>query len=160
MVLLTKRLSLDENESSEARSGDDDDSGDDQNVLDMGSFGQLLMAAQRSGLCPSADQIGHVRDREFRLGKYDLAFQTINALYSQFTGAATTRTQTITREDADIAAGRIQISPKDLQAKRIRDRSQTQEVERARRRFQVVLEGLRRLAAIHGSDAAATGSTA
>jgi len=114
-----------------------------QNVLDMGAFGQLLSAAQRSGMVSGADQIAHVRDREFRLGKYDLAFQAIDALYGRFSASASQRTQRLSREDAEIGAGRIKISPKDLQAKRARDRQQTQEIERANRRFQVVLEGLR-----------------
>lgn len=114
-----------------------------QNVLDMGAFSQLLMSAQRCGLVPGADQIGHVRDREFRKGQYDLAFQAIDSLFSRFTAAASQRNQQLIREDADIASGRVKISPKDLQAKRSRDRAQTQEVERAKRRFQVVLEGLR-----------------
>lgn len=153
MVLLTKRLLLDDSDSNAGRTGHASDPGDESTapdgVLDMGTFSQLLMAAQRSGLCSGADQIGHVRDREFRLQKYDLAFQSINALYSQFSAAASSRTQALTREDADIASGRIKISPKDLQAKRTRDRMQTQEVERAGRRFQVVLEGLRVLAAVH-----------
>jgi len=115
----------------------------EQSILDMGAFSQLLMSAQRCGLVPGADQIGHVRDREFRKGKYDLAFQAIDSMFSKFTAAAGQRAQKLTREDADIASGRIKISPKDLQAKRTRDRAQTQEVDRAKRRFQVVLEGLR-----------------
>ena len=94
-------------------------------------------------MVPGADQIAYVRDREFKRGQFELAFQTIEALYTQFTSAAAQRTQRLLREDADIAAGRIKISPKDLQAKRARDRTQTQEVDRAMRRFQIVLEGLR-----------------
>lgn len=115
----------------------------DKNVLDMGAFSQLLSSAQRSGLLPSADQIGFVRDREFRKGHYDRAFQAIDGMYRQLMSAAGQRTQRLAREDAEIAAGRIKISPKDLQAKRSRDRVQTQEIERTKRRFQVVLEGLR-----------------
>ena len=114
-------------------------------MIDVGSFGQLLTSAQRSGLVPAADQIGHVRDREFRMGKYDLAFQTINGLFSKFTASMNQRNQRLIREDADIASGKVKMSPKDLQAKRARDLRQTQEIDRARRRFQVVLEGLRLL---------------
>lgn len=113
------------------------------NVLDSGAFSQLLSAAQRSGLVPGADQIGHVRDREFRMGKYEHAFQAIDSMFSRFNAGASQRLQQLAREDAEIAAGRIKISPKDLQAKRARDRMQTQEIDRAKRRFQVVLEGLR-----------------
>ena len=112
-------------------------------VLDSGAFGQLLSAAQRSQLVSGADQIGHVRDREFRMGKYEHAFQAIDSIFARFSASASQRTQQLSHEDAEIAAGRIKISPKDLQAKRTRDRMQTQEIERAKRRFQVVLEGLR-----------------
>ena len=112
-------------------------------VMDLGTFSQLLTSAQRCGLVPGADQIGHVRDREFRKGQYDLAFQTIDSLFTRFSAAASQRTQRLAREDADISSGRIKISPKDLQAKRSRDRTEGQEIERAKRRFQVVLEGLR-----------------
>lgn len=119
------------------------DSETEQNVLDMGAFSQLLTSAQRCGIVPGADRIAHVRDREFRMGNYDLAFQSIDAMYSSFTSNMNQRIQRLTREDADISSGRKKMSPKDLQAKRARDRIETQEVERARRRFQVVLEGLR-----------------
>lgn len=159
MVLLTvsdNREDLRENEDEpEAPSGSlkrdqprsdgetpDEDSAD-QNVLDLGAFSQLLTSAQRSGLVTDADQIGYVRDREFRMGKYELAFQTIDAMFTRFMSSAGQRTQNLAREDADISAGRIKISPKDLQAKRSRERAQTQEIERAKRRFQVVIEGLR-----------------
>jgi hypothetical protein len=37
------------------------------------------------------------------------------------------------------------MSPKELQAKRLRDNQQTQHIERARTRFSRVLEGLRTL---------------
>ena len=77
------------------------------------------------------------------MGNYDLAFQTIDAMFARFMASSGQRAQSLAREDAEIAAGRIKISPKDLQAKRARDRSQTQEIDRAKRRFQVVLEGLR-----------------
>ncbi|MBL6725101.1 MAG: hypothetical protein ISQ09_08425, partial [Rubripirellula sp.] len=113
------------------------------NVLDLGSFSQLLTSAQRSGLVPNADQIGYVRDKEFRLGIYDKAFQSIDMMHNRFLADAGQRQARLTREDVDIAAGRIKISPRELQAKRARDRVQTQEIDRAKRRFQVVLEGLR-----------------
>jgi uncharacterized protein (DUF3084 family) len=142
MVLLILRENREEMIEEEIEE-EGDQLGADPNVLDSGAFSQLLTSAQRSGLVPEADQIGFVRDREFRMGKYDLAFQTIDGLFARLMASASQRTQSIAREDADIAAGRVKISPKDLQAKRSRDRMQTQEIERAKRRFQVVLEGLR-----------------
>jgi hypothetical protein len=145
MVLLTTRQA--EGGESDPESGGDQPSdreqASDQSVLDMGAFSQLLSAAQRSGLVSGADQIGHVRDREFRMGKYDRAFQMIEAIYGRFMASSSHRAQQLSREDAEIGAGRIKISPKDLLAKRARDRQQTQEIDRANRRFQVVLEGLR-----------------
>lgn len=150
MVMLTKKQGA---VSGSDHSNSDPDAEDpeevDQSVLDMGAFSQLMTAAQRSGLVSGEDQIGHVRDREFRMGKYDLAFQAINTMYSRFTANSSQRLQRLNHEDAEIAAGRIKISPKDLQAKRVRDRSQTQEINRANRRFQVVLEGLRVLMKTH-----------
>ncbi len=147
MVLLTTRSPREDQDESpdddSAAGTESPDQPSDQNVLDMGAFSQLLTSAQRSGIVPGADQIAHVRDREFKKGDYDLAFQTIEALYAKFNASMNQRTQRLTREDAEIASGRIKMSPKDLQAKRSRDRTQTQEIERARRRFQVVLEGLR-----------------
>jgi hypothetical protein len=145
MVLLTTRQA--EGGESDPESGGDQQSDreevSDQSVLDMGAFSQLLSAAQRSGLVSGADQIGHVRDREFRMGKYDRAFQMIEAIYGRFMASSSHRAQQLSREDAEIGAGRIKISPKDLLAKRARDRQQTREIDRANRRFQVVLEGLR-----------------
>jgi hypothetical protein len=151
MVLLTTRDRADQSTSNSAHheSSGEADSADTNSgqpelvVLDMGAFSQLLTSAQRCGLVAGADQIAHVRDREFQRGNYDLAFQSIDALYAKFTAGMSTRNQKLIREDADISSGRTKISPKDLLAKRARDRKQTQEVDRARRRFQVVLEGLR-----------------
>lgn len=131
---------------------------DHQNILDLGSFSQLLTSAQRSGLVPNADQIGYVRDKEFRQGKYDKAFQSIDMMHNRFLANAGQRLARLSREDVDIAAGRIKISPRELQAKRSRDRVQTQEVDRAKRRFQVVLEGLRILMN-HDSESQRGGET-
>lgn len=130
-------------------SGADKDDKDDEakpspgNVIDMAAFSQLLTAAQRSGVVTGADQIGHIRDREFQQGKFDQAFQAIDSIFSRFTASASQRAQRLRQEDADIANGRLKISPKELLAKRARDRAQTQEIDRAQRRFQVVIEGLR-----------------
>ena len=161
MVLLTLRSSADrgndeEGEQPQASAAPESEhsaeSEPKRNALDMGAFSQLLSAAQRSGLVSGADQIGHVRDREFRMGKYDQAFQAIDSMFSRFSASASQRIQRLAREDADISSGRIKMSPKDLQAKRTRDRAQTAEVERAKRRFQVVLEGLRILMNTEGSS--------
>jgi hypothetical protein len=115
----------------------------EQGLIDKGTFSQLHDAAQRSGLVPNADVIAYTRDREFRLKDYQKAFQAIEGLYGKFCTAATQRDQRLRREDLDIAAGRIQISPKQLMEKRARDIAENQLVDRARSRFLRVLEGLR-----------------
>jgi hypothetical protein len=112
-------------------------------VLDKGAFTQLMDAAQRCKLVPGADQIGHVRDREFRLGKYQKASRAIEGMFNKFTSAASQRAQRLRREEMDIASGKVKMAPRDLQAKRARDVAETQLVERARNRFMRVLEGLR-----------------
>ena len=53
------------------------------------------------------------------------------------------RKQKLRREDLRIRAGHIKMTPKELQAKRRRDTEQTQKIERARRRFARVMDGLR-----------------
>jgi len=115
----------------------------EQGLIDKGTFSQLHDAAQRSGLVPNADVIAYTRDREFRMKDYQKAFQAIEGLYGKFCTAATQRDQRLRREDLDIAAGRIQISPKQLMEKRARDIAENQLVDRARSRFLRVLEGLR-----------------
>ena len=112
-------------------------------ILDSGAFSQLVDAAQRSGIVPGIGIIIQVRDCEFRLGKYHQALQLIESLLSSFVGSATQRTQRLKREEQDIASGRVKISPKDLQAKRARDNTATESVERARMKFTRVLEGVR-----------------
>lgn len=112
-------------------------------ILDIGGFSQLIDAAQRSGLVPGIATIIQVRDCEFRLGRHLQALQLMESMYQGFVGRAAQRTQRIAREDLDIASGRIRMSPKELQAKRLRDTQQTQCIERARTRFSRVIEGLR-----------------
>ncbi|WP_417739651.1 hypothetical protein [Rosistilla oblonga] len=112
-------------------------------ILDKGAFSQLADAANRSGICPGADLIAHVRDRDFRLGNFQDALQTMEGIYGKFTAAAASRTAQLRQEDAAIQSGRVKMSPKDLAAKRARDAAQNQLVERARNRFSRVLDGLR-----------------
>lgn len=112
-------------------------------VIDMGSFTQLLAAAQQSEIVPNADQIAHVRDREFRTGKYLTAFNTIERLSVGLIQAATARQQRLRREEIDYKSGVLKMSPKEWQLKKQRDTLQTQKIERARRHFARVLDGLR-----------------
>ena len=112
-------------------------------ILDVGGFSQLIDAAQRSGLVPGIATIIQVRDCEFRLGRHQQALQLMESQLQAFVVRASQRTQQLAREDQDIASGRIRMSPRELQAKRMRDRQQTQAIERARTRFSRVVDGLR-----------------
>jgi hypothetical protein len=112
-------------------------------ILDVGGFSQLVEAAQRSGLVPGIATIIQVRDCEFRLGKHMQALQLMESLLQAFVVKAGQRSQQLAREDQEIASGRLRMSPRELQAKRARDRQQTQAIERARTRFMRVVEGLR-----------------
>ena len=114
-----------------------------ERILDIGAFSQLLDAAQRSGLVPSADVIAHVRDREFRKGNYQKASQDIQSLHTKFTLQASQREQRLRRESIEIASGKIKMSAKELQQKKARDIAETQRVERANKKFIRVIEGLR-----------------
>ncbi len=114
-------------------------------ILDMGAFSQLVEAAQRCGIVPGVSAIIQVRDSEFRRGRYQQSLQTMESLFSSFSGNAMQRQQRLMREDADIACGRIKMSPRELQAKRVRDNQANDAIERARTRFSRVLDGLRLL---------------
>ena len=80
-------------------------------ILDIGSFTQLLDAAERSGLIANAGLIAHVRDREFRRKDYQKAFQVIEGLFGKFSAAATQRDQRLRRENLDIASGKVSHVP-------------------------------------------------
>ena len=121
------------------------EAGERDQILDVGTFSQLIDAAQRTGLVPGIATIIQVRDCEFRLGRYQQALQLMESQLQGFVGRATQRVQQMAREDLDIASGRIRMSPRELQAKRQRDRQQTQAIERARTRFSRVVDGLRTL---------------
>jgi hypothetical protein len=121
------------------------DTADRDKILDMGAFTQLLDAAQRSGIVPGSGMIIQVRDCEYRLGKYNKALQMMETLYTSFIGAETQRLQRLQREEIEITSGRKKMTQRELQAKRIMDLQNTQAIDRAKVRFQRVLEGLRGL---------------
>lgn len=112
-------------------------------MVDMGSFTQLFTAAQQSGIVSGADQIAHVRDREFRMGKHQAALDVIERLYVKFNQELAQRQQKLRAEELDYRAGKLKMSPKQWQAKKQRDTLQTQIIERTRRSFARVLGGLR-----------------
>jgi len=113
-------------------------------VLDLGAFTFLATAVQQSGLTPGmSERISHVGTREFRRGDYGKAYLLIEGHFQQFVAKTAERKQRLRREELRIKAGHIKMTPKQLQAKRRRDTEQTQKIERARRRFARVMDGLR-----------------
>ncbi|MBC8876542.1 MAG: hypothetical protein H8E44_44505 [Planctomycetes bacterium] len=131
--------------------GQDSDSADSpfdiptQSILDNGAFNQLMDAARRSTLIRSVQPIANVRDREFRIGDYHKALHEIERLSRDFDAAAKQRDQKLRREELDIKSGRIKISPKEKMRRNQENTRVTQSVERARRAFSRVLNGLRTL---------------
>lgn len=116
-------------------------------VLDASAFTQLFTAAQQSGLLPNADAIIGVRDREFPQKRYQKALDTLEQLYVQLTSKAAKRVDALRRQETQYRAGVLKMSPKEWQTKLRKDTEQTQIIERARRRFARVLDGLRVLRA-------------
>ena len=117
-------------------------------VIDMGTLTQLLSAARQSGLLSNADQIAHVRDCEFRMGKYRRALDTIERMSVKFTQAASKRKHKLQAEDIKHKSGTLKMSPKEWQKKKQQDSARSLVIERARRKFAHVLDGLRLLARI------------
>ena len=118
-------------------------------IIDMGVFTQLLTAAQQCGLAINTDAIASVRDREFPAGRYQRALDVIEGLYGQMSAQATRRQAELRREETQYRAGTLKMSPKHWLLRQRRERDQTQRIERARRYFARVLDGLRVLRAAH-----------
>lgn len=116
-----------------------------QSILDNSAFNQLMDSARRSTLVRSVQPISNVRDREFRIGDYSKALVEIERLFRDFDAAAKQRDQKLRREEMDIKSGRMKISPKEKNRRNQENTRVTQSVERARRAFSRVLNGLRTL---------------
>jgi hypothetical protein len=112
-------------------------------IIDMGSFTQLQTAAQLTGLLPNADGIGFVRDHEFKSGKYQEAFERINAFFMHLKSAAEGRQRTLRQEEHDYKCGILKMSPKQWLIKQQTDAAQTQKIDRALRYCTRILDGLR-----------------
>ena len=112
-------------------------------VVDFGSFTQLMTAAQQSEMVTNAELIAQVRDRDFRAGRHRTAFEIIERMSTALNQAALTRQQKLRTEETDYKSGVLKMSPKEWQQKQQRDRQQTQKIQRARRNFTKVLDGLR-----------------
>jgi hypothetical protein len=115
--------------------------------IDVGAFTQLLTAAQQSGMVPNADAITTARDREFRLGRYQRAFDVIEGLYLQLNAQAARRQGEWRRQEMQYKAGTLKLSPREWQLKQRQEMELMQKVERARRQFTRLLDGLRVLRA-------------
>jgi hypothetical protein len=112
-------------------------------IIDMGSFTQLQTAAQLTGLLPDADGIGFVRDHEFKSGKYQEAFERINAFFMHLKSAAEGRQRTLRQEEHDYKSGVLKMSLKLWLIKQQTDAAQTQKIDRALRYCTRILDGLR-----------------
>ena len=112
--------------------------------LDLTAFNQLVLAADQSGLMSSIP-ISNARDQHFRQERYQHAFSAIERAYQEFTTKAGQRTAKLRQEEQAYKRGRLEMSPKKWQEKQRKDAAQTQKVERARKHFKLVLDGLRLL---------------
>lgn len=118
-------------------------------IIDMGVFTQLVTAAQQCGLPINTDAICAVRDREFPAGKYQRALDVIEVLNGQLSAHATRRQAELRREETQYRAGNLKMSPKHWLIRQRRERDLTQKIDRARRYFARVMDGLRVLRAAH-----------
>ena len=112
-------------------------------IIDMGSFSQLQTAAQLTGLVPNADVIGFVRDHEFRTGKYQAAFERIDAVFMQIRSEAEQRLRKLRQDELHYKSGILKMSPKQWMIKQQTDTAQTQKIDRTLRYFARILDGLR-----------------
>jgi hypothetical protein len=115
--------------------------------LDIGAFTQLLTAAQQCGLVANADAIMTARDREFRLGRYQRAFDVIEGLYLQLNAQVARRQGDLLRQEMQYKSGVLKMSPREWQVRQRQETEKTQKIEWARRQFSRVLDGLRVLQA-------------
>ena len=116
------------------------------------SFTHLLTAVEKSGFDINTHGIVDARNREFKVGRYQRAFDIIEILYKRFSTEADKRAQRLRQEETKYRSGKLKMSPKDWQSKKTRDTAETQRVERARRHFTHVLGGLRVLWAAEESE--------
>jgi hypothetical protein len=126
-------------------SGDEPDAEEDYTVaiINKGSFTQLQMAVQSSGLMHNADAIGFIRDHEFRIKKYQECFDRVEGFFVQMRSAAEHRMSKLRQEETNYRSGSLKMSPKEWLVKQQRETAQTQRIDRALRFFTKVLDGLR-----------------
>jgi len=111
-------------------------------ALDVMAFAQLFQAAKQAGLGVNTDLIASVRDHEFRVGRYQKAFDVIEGLYMHLNADAARRQTELRQEEIRYKSGAIKMSPKEWLARQRRETEKTQKIDLARRHFTRVLDGL------------------
>jgi hypothetical protein len=115
--------------------------------IEFGAFTQLLTASQQCGLVANADAIVTARDREFRLGRYQRAFDIIEGLYLQLNARAAQRQGELRQQEMQYKSGTLKLTPREWMLRQRQATEQAQKIERARRQFARLLDGLRVLRA-------------
>jgi hypothetical protein len=110
--------------------------------LEAGALTHLFTFAQQSGLLAHADAIIAVREREFRDGRYQKAFDIIEGLSQQLAAGAARRQGELRREEIRYKSGALKMTPKEWLLRQRRVTEQAQSIDRARRQFARVLDGL------------------
>jgi hypothetical protein len=116
-------------------------------AIDMTVFSQLVQAAQQAGLGVNVDAINSVRDREFRDGRYQRAFDVIEGLSMQLQAAAARRQGELRQQEMRYKSGTIKMSPKEWMLRQRQETEKSQKIDRARRQFARVLDALNSLRA-------------
>ena len=106
------------------------------------ALSHLFAAVQQAGLLANADAIIGVRQREFREGRYQKAFDIIEGLSQQLAAGAARRQGELRREEIQYKSGALKMTPKEWLLRQRRTTEQTQNIDRARRQFARVLDGL------------------
>ncbi len=110
--------------------------------LDVMAFAQLFTAAKQAGLGVNTDLIVSVRDHEFRVGRYQKAFDVIEGLYMQMNAEAARRRTELRQEEIRYKSGALKMTPKEWLARQRRETEKTQRIDLARRHFTRVLDAL------------------
>ena len=76
--------------------------------LDAGGASHLFAAVQQAGLLANADAIIGVRQREFREGRYQKAFDIIEGLSQQLAAGAAPRQGELRREEIQYKSARLE----------------------------------------------------
>jgi len=92
---------------------------------------------------PNPDVSMAVRDREVADGRYQKAYEILEAMHCQFNALAGQRVEDLRREEIQYKAGKIKMSVKEWLARQRRVSEQSQYIDRTRRYFSRVLDALR-----------------